>query len=67
MTSLEVKEIRDHLGLSQPEFADRFGLSLATLRHWEQGRRTPDTAAEILLTVIASAPEIVERAQITRR
>ena len=57
--SVDVKEIRAGLGLSQAGFAARFGLSLHTLRNWEQGKRTPDPAARAYLKVVAKAPDVV--------
>ena len=57
--SINVKNIRAGMGLSQTGFAARFGLSLHTLRNWEQGKRTPDPAARAYLKVIAKAPEVV--------
>lgn len=57
--SINVKDIRDGLGLSQAAFAARFGLSLHTLRNWEQGKRTPDPAARAYLKVIEKAPDTV--------
>jgi putative transcriptional regulator len=56
----DVKAIRQRLGLSQEEFARRFGFSASTLRNWEQGTRRPETTARILLTIIEKAPNIVE-------
>lgn len=53
------KAIRQRLRLSQEAFADRFGVSLDTLRDWEQGTSTPDTAARTLLRVIETNPEAV--------
>jgi putative transcriptional regulator len=61
-TSVDVAEIRKRLGLSQQKFAERFGLSAALVRDWEQKRRNPDRAAQILLAVIAQNPEAVVRA-----
>jgi len=58
----DVAAIRKKLGLSQDKFAKRFGLSAATVRDWEQGRRQPDAPARNLLKVIDYAPETVERA-----
>lgn len=58
----DVAAIRKKLGLSQDRFARRFGLSPATVRDWEQGRRQPDAPARNLLKVIDYAPETVERA-----
>lgn len=58
----DVAAIRRKLGVSQDVFARRFGLSVATVRDWEQGRRRPDRTATTLLAVIAHAPEAVEQA-----
>ncbi|MCI6332526.1 helix-turn-helix domain-containing protein [Desulfovibrio piger] len=59
---VDVKAIRQKLGLSQTVFAAAFGLSLYTLRNWEQGRRQPDPAARAYLRVIEVAPDVVRRA-----
>jgi len=56
---VDVRAIRQNLGLSQPAFAARFGFSLAALREWEQGRRRPEQAARTLLLVIARDPALV--------
>ena len=58
----DAKEIREKIGLSQREFATRFGLSVKTVQHWEQKRTTPDRPALVLLKTIEIAPEIVEAA-----
>lgn len=55
----DVKEIRDQFGLSQPKFASMLGISVDTLRNWEQGRRKPEGAARVLLLVAAKHPEAV--------
>ena len=57
-----VKAIREALGLAQRDFAERYHLSLATVRDWEQGRYQPDQAARTLLLLIAREPDLVERA-----
>ena len=54
--------LRKPLGLSRQKFADRFGLDARALQDWEQGRRVPDRAARVLLTVIDNDPEAVVRA-----
>jgi len=51
--------IRDHYGLSQAKFADMPGISVSTLRNWEQGRRKPEGAARVLLRVAAQYPDAV--------
>lgn len=58
----DIAAIRKRLKLSQDRFARTFGLSPATVRDWEQGRRQPDASARILLKVIDYAPETVARA-----
>ena len=54
--------LRKRLRLSRQKFADRFGLDLRALQEWEQGRRVPDRAARVLLTVINWGSEVVVRA-----
>jgi len=54
-----VKTLRRALRMTQEEFAQRFGLSLATVRDWEQGRTQPDQAASTYLEVITRAPDAV--------
>ena len=56
---INVRAIRDRLGLSRPAFAQRFGLAVAAVRDWEQGLRRPDPAARVLLMVIARSPDTV--------
>ncbi len=55
----DVRRIREQYGLSQAKFASLMGISVATLRNWEQGRRKPEGAARILLRVAAKHPESV--------
>jgi putative transcriptional regulator len=55
----DVKEIRSNYGLSQSEFATLMGISVKTLRNWEQGRRAPEGAARVLLQVAAKHPEVI--------
>jgi putative transcriptional regulator len=59
---VDVRSVRQKLGLSQSAFAARFGLTPATVKNWEQGRTQPDGPARILLAVIAHHPEAVEDA-----
>jgi putative transcriptional regulator len=58
----DVRAVRRKLGLSQSEFAVKFGFQPATLKNWEQGRTRPDGPARVLLAVIARHPEAVEDA-----
>ncbi len=59
---IDVRAMRLRLGMTQEAFAIRYGLTLARVRDWEQGRSTPDGAARAYLKVIEKEPEAVERA-----
>jgi DNA-binding transcriptional regulator YiaG len=55
----QIRAIRRQLAASQRTFADLLNVSVATVRAWEQGARTPDGAATRLLRVIERHPEAV--------
>jgi hypothetical protein len=59
---VDIKVIREAMGLSQDEFALEFGLEVSTLRNWEQGRSEPDTAARNFLVTVADNPDAVRAA-----
>src|SRR3972149_5491210 len=54
-----IKRIRANYRLSQGQFAALLGISVGTLRNWEQGRRTPEGPARVLLQVAARHPDAV--------
>src|ERR1700747_1021527 len=56
---VDVKAIRNRLGMTQAKFSDMFGFSLDAIKHWEGGRRTPEAPARTLLTVIDKNPAAV--------
>ena len=58
----DVPGIRKELGLSQPEFAGFMGVSLGTVRNWEQERREPQGPARALLLVASKQPAAVRAA-----
>ncbi len=58
----QVQTLRKRLGLSQAQFARRFGFTLDAVQQYEQGRRHPSGPASTLLRVIAVDPEAVMRA-----
>jgi putative transcriptional regulator len=57
--ALDIRALRGRFGLSQAKFAALLGISLGTMRNWEQGRREPEGAARVLLRVAAWYPEAV--------
>lgn len=58
---IDVRALREQLGMTQSEFAERFGFSVGAVRNWEQGLRRPERAARLLLAVIARDPDLVHR------
>jgi putative transcriptional regulator len=56
---VDVKAIRNRLGMTQARFSNTFGFSLDAIKHWEGGRRNPEAPARTLLTVIDKNPAAV--------
>ncbi len=56
---IDVKAIREKTGMSQQKFSSVFGISVGTLRHWEQGLRTPRGPARVLLKVVQHNPNAI--------
>jgi putative transcriptional regulator len=59
---VDVRAVRASLGLSQAQFALKFGFKLDTVRNWEQSKRVPNAQARVLLKIIESEPDAVKRA-----
>ncbi len=57
-----IRALRARLGLSQSQFARRFGFTIDTVQQYEQGCRRPSGPAAALLRVIEAVPRVVERA-----
>jgi len=55
-SDVNVRLVRAKTGLSQPQFASLLGVSAATLRNWEQGRRHPTGPARALLRIVKANP-----------
>mgnify|MGYP002079536544 FL=1 len=60
--AVDVSGLRQRLNFTQEQFAARFGFSVATLRHWERGDRSPSGASLVLLNVIDRNPNAVLQA-----
>ncbi len=56
---VNVKIIRQKTRLTQDEFAAAFGISVATLRHWERGDRKPQGPALVLLNLVRRSPDTI--------
>jgi putative transcriptional regulator len=60
MTKLvNIKKLRERLGLTQESFAATYRIPVGTLRDWEQRRKRPDAPARAYLTIIATNPAAV--------
>lgn len=59
LNRLDIKQIRERYHLTQDQFATMLGISVRTLRNWEQGRRVPEGPAMVLLRVAEKHPEVV--------
>lgn len=55
----DISALRRFVGLTQTQFAQAMGISVHTLRNWEQGRRRPDGPAIALLRIAARHPRII--------
>ena len=62
---VDVRAIRNKIGISQAEFAARYALNRRTPQEWEQGRAEPDLSTRAYLTVIARNHKAVEDALAT--
>ena len=58
---VDVAAVRGRMGFTQAQFAARYGVSVATLRHWERGDRSPQGPALVLLNLIDRDPAGVLR------
>ncbi len=57
--AVDVRRLRESVHVSQAEFAQMIGVSTATVRNWEQGRRSPQGPARALLRVFEKSPKAV--------
>src|SRR5690606_1816715 len=55
----DVAALRRFIGLTQAQFAEALGISVHTLRNWEQDRRSPEGPALALLRIAARHPGVV--------
>jgi len=56
--SVDVRNLRKKLHMTQEVFASSFGISLGTLRHWERGDRHPQGPALVLLNLVEKSPKL---------
>jgi len=61
LTSVQLKEIRQDLDLTQREFCNKYGFSIHSWKSWESGRRMPDNGNRLLLHMIKIDPQRISR------
>ena len=60
LTTYQIKEIRESLNLSQTVFAKLLNVSPSSIRQWEQGKRHPTGATQVLLDLLKRSPHILD-------
>ncbi len=60
LTTKQIKEIRENLNLSQPVFAKLLNVSPSSIKQWEQGKRQPTGATQVLLDLLKRSPHILD-------
>lgn len=55
----DVLAIREKYNMTQQEFSFLLGISVGTLRNWEQGRRKPRGPAKVLLKIAEKRPKAI--------
>ena len=55
----DIVSLRSFVGMTQMQFAGALGISVHTLRNWEQGRRSPEGPALALLRIAARHPRVL--------
>lgn len=57
---IDVKALRESLGINRAEFADAVGTSVALVQSWELGRRQPNGTALKLLSLLQRNPDLIK-------
>ncbi len=57
---MTIRELRETTGLSQSNFAKKFGINLRTLQHWDEGTRTPSKHIIVMITTILNYEKILK-------
>jgi|TARA_B100001964_G_scaffold195538_2_gene219640 putative transcriptional regulator len=57
LPEVDIKQVRERVGVSQAVFAALIGVSRRTLENWEQSRVSPSGPARALLKILDADPE----------
>lgn len=58
MTAVEIRVIRERLGMTQQEFADRIHVTREAVAQWETDRCKPRGSAEFLIRQLSAEADI---------
>ena len=56
---LDIRSIREKIGMTQAEFASTFGLAIGSVRNWEQKRSDQDASIRSYIAFIKNNPQAV--------
>jgi putative transcriptional regulator len=62
VVNVDVRALRERLGLTQEEFARRYRLPLRSVQEWEQWRKRPAPGTMTLLLAISRNPKALAKA-----
>ncbi len=60
LSTIQIKEIREQMNLSQTVFAKLLNVSPSSIRQWEQGKRQPTGATQVLLELLKKKPNLLD-------
>ena len=60
LSTIQIKEIREQMNLSQTVFAKLLNVSPSSIRQWEQGKRHPTGATQVLLELLKKTPHLLD-------
>ena len=60
LSTIQIKEIREQMNLSQTVFAKLLNVSPSSIRQWEQGKRQPTGATQVLLELLKKTPNLLD-------
>lgn len=60
LSTVQIKEIREQMNLSQTVFARLLNVSPSSIRQWEQGKRKPTGATKVLLELLKKSPHLLD-------
>ena len=60
LSTIQIKVIREQMNLSQTVFAKLLNVSPSSIRQWEQGKRQPTGATQVILELLKKTPNLLD-------